>query len=84
MAFRFTAPDYRSEDRARFSFLVAARLGVQRFIRSVKSVDGTEAAIAILQNSSSSPDQCEWAERVLCGMVHGDAAAFMDRHQSQS
>jgi hypothetical protein len=84
MAFRFTAPVYRSNERARFSFLVAARLGLRRFLRSVISVDSTGTAIAILQTSSSSPDQCEWAERVLCGMVHGDAAAFMDRRQSQS
>ena len=41
-------------------------------------------AIDILASGQASPDACEWAERHLCGMANGDAAAFMLHRPSQS
>jgi len=43
-----------------------------------------EKAVAVLQRQSSTPDQCEWAERFLCGMTSADASSFSEHRQSQS
>ena len=74
----------RREGQASSSFHQTVRQRLTCRLRSFHSIDTTEAAVAILRSPSSGPDQCEWAERFLCGMIQGDAATFMEHRQSQS
>ena len=55
-----------------------------RRLHPLKGIDAKDAAIAILQAPFSTPDQCEWAERFLCGMTGSDTSTFMEDRRSQS
>ena len=61
-----------------------AKSSTRRLHPLVKGIDAKDAAIAILQAPFSTPDQCEWAERFLCGMTGSDASTFMEDRRSQS
>lgn len=44
----------------------------------------TEEAIEILRNGHSSPDNRDWAERYLCGLVDADSTLYFERRRWQS
>ena len=55
-----------------------------KLCRSLEATSLKEEAIKVLQVQSSTLDQCEWAERCLCGMIRVDASSFSQHRPSQS
>jgi len=51
---------------------------------SFSSAHRTAEAIGTLRDPSASPDQCDWAERYLCGAVDGDARRYCEGRRWQS
>ena len=48
------------------------------------SAQRTAEAIGTLRDPSASPDQRDWAERYLCGMLDGDARRYCESRRWQS
>ena len=57
---------------------------IRQLCRSLKATSLKEEAIEVLRVQSSTLDQCEWAERCLCGMTCVDASSFLEHRRSQS
>jgi len=57
---------------------------IRHLRRSLKATSLKEEATEVLRVQSSTLDQCEWAERYLCGMTRVDASSFSEHRPSQS